>query len=65
MDYLGHLGVGDEEIGDRLGIGRLCLDAQGQRLQPLDELESVERAHSGTDVAQQRDPCFQDIGDRA
>ena len=37
--------------------------AQGQGLQPLDEQEGVERAHGRAEIAQERDPRLDDVGD--
>ena len=36
----------------------------GKRLKALDELEGIERAHRGPEIAQQGYPCLEDIGDR-
>jgi hypothetical protein len=52
-------------IGDGAGVAAMLAHAQRQGLQPLDELEGVERAHGGAEVAQQRDARLDDVGDRA
>ena len=46
-----------------LGIAAMLAHAQRQGLEALDELEGVERAHRGTEVAQQGDAGFEDVGD--
>src|SRR3546814_17941714 len=62
------------DLGDGLLLGQpvdhllrvlaVAFDPERQRLQPLDELEGVERRQGGAKVAQQGDPGFDDVGDR-
>ena len=54
-----------EPIGDSRCVLAMAFHAERQRLQALDELECVERAHSAAKVAQQRCPRLDDVGDRA
>jgi dTDP-4-amino-4,6-dideoxygalactose transaminase len=48
---------------DRSGVAAMLAHPQRQRLQALDELEGVERAHARADVAQEDDPRPDDVGD--
>ena len=38
--------------GDRLGIGDMARHAHGQRLDALQQVEGIGRAHAGAEVAQ-------------
>ena len=58
-----HLGPTREMARHGLGIAAMLAHAQRQGLEALDELEGVERAHRGTQVAQQGDAGFEDVGD--
>src|SRR5579862_1302540 len=64
VDHPVDLGMDGEELGHRLGIGDMRLHPQRQGLDPLDELEGVERADRRSHVAQQGHTGLQDIGDR-
>ncbi len=44
-------------------IAAVLAHPEGQRLQPLDKLESIEGAHAHTHVAQQHDPRADDVGE--
>jgi hypothetical protein len=63
-DDLRDLGVALQVLGHLHGILVVLADAQRQRLQPLNELEGVERADGGAHVAQQHGAGAQHIGDR-
>src|SRR3546814_9583690 len=54
-----------EESRHGLCVAAVLADAQGQGLQPLDEQEGVERTEGVAEVALQRHPRLQDVGDRA
>jgi len=64
VDDAGHFGMLGQELGDGHRVGAMSAHARWQGREPLDEQERVERAHRRTDVAQQRDPHLEDIGDR-
>src|SRR5947209_20102495 len=55
-------GVAFQELGDALRILAVPLHAQGQRLQSLQEEESVERRDRRADIAQQLHARLDDIG---
>ena len=46
-----------------LGVAAVLADAQGQGLEPLEEQERVERDHGRAEIAQQRHPRLDDVGD--
>ena len=60
-----HLRMALQIARDRGGVAAMLAHAQRQGLQPLDELEGVEWAHRGAEIAQQHDAGSDDVGDRA
>ena len=55
-------GMAFQELCDAQGVLAMALHTQGQRLQPLQEEEGVERRDSRADIAQQLHARFDDIG---
>src|SRR3546814_8333445 len=64
-DHLDDIGMLLEERRHGLCVAAVLADAQGQRLQPPDEQEGVERTEGVAEVALQGHPRLQDVGDRA
>src|SRR5882724_8912832 len=65
MGTAGDLWMLGETFGDGHRVGAMGAHAQRQGLEPLNEEESVERAHRRSEVAQQGDPHLEDVGDRS
>src|SRR5258707_928251 len=51
IDHLRHVGMALQVNRDRAGIAAMLAHAQRQRLESLDELERVERAHAHAHIA--------------
>ena len=64
VDHTHNIGVVGEVVGDLGRVLVLALEAQGQRLQPLNELESVLRAEREAIVPLHGHPSLKDEGDR-
>ena len=62
-DDLGHRFVPGQVVGHLGGVGGMLAHAQRQGFQSLDELEGVVGAHGSAQVAQQRHPRLDDVGD--
>jgi hypothetical protein len=51
VDHLRDVGMALQVKRDRAGIAAMLAHAQRQRLEPLDELERVERAHAHAHIS--------------